>query len=95
MATAVKPQTSMDDKWIEDGELLAKLEDREEAKAGQTEFQKLDREAKAMILARGITAPVRCGRFIVGAAKVEGKTVESFETKESVRVSIKTADKSK
>lgn len=93
MGTAVQAQIGIDDKWIEDGELLAKLEDREEAKDGRKAFLKLDKEAKAMILARGITKPVRCGRFIVGAKEVEGREVESFETKDSVRVSIKTADK--
>jgi len=92
MGTAVQVQTHMDDNWIEDVELLDRLEAREEAKAGRAAFLKLDKEAKALILARGISGPVRCGRFIIGAKEIPAKTVESFETSGGVRVSIKTSE---
>jgi len=90
MGISNDPQTRMGEDWIEDGLLLEILEDREAAKTGRDEYTKLDKKAKAHILSNdyGTKVPVRCGRFVVSASKTDGRTVDSFDVKPGVKVSI-------
>lgn len=92
MPARTKPQVHMDDKFIEDPELEQLLEDRETAKAKAAEFHTLDKKAKAAIVTLNLDGERRCGRFLVSTKALDGRTVDSFETKPGVRVNIKPAN---
>lgn len=91
----VRPQISMDDKFIEDPELEKLLEERQVAKEATSvankEYRGLDEKAQAKVLALDLTETVRCGRFLLSKKVIEPKEV-SFETAESVRARIQLAE---
>jgi hypothetical protein len=86
------PQTSIDERTIEDGDLEAALEKRERAKATAAKARKVyteaDEDAKARITRLEVGAgPVRVGRFVIASRTVEPRLV-SFETGPSTRITI-------
>lgn len=92
--TKATPQISMEDEWLADPDLEALLENREAAKEGVAAFRNLDKLAKGQVMALGINGhPKRCGRFLLACSPTKPRSI-SFETKESLRVSIRTAEAS-
>ena len=91
----VKPQISMDDKFIEDPELEKLLEERQGAKGAASvankEYRGLDEQAQARVMALDLTETVRCGRFLLSKKTISPKEV-SFETAESTRARIQLAE---
>lgn len=98
MPARAEPQTSIYEKVVEDAELEAKLERREElrqAKADATsKFREVDEETRGLISERlelGVGAVVRIGNFIVTKKRSAGGTV-SFEKQPKERLSISLID---
>lgn len=94
MPTAAQPQTSIYETTIENADLEAALERREQAKAkagaARGEFKQADDHAKALIenLDLGDDAPVRVGGFVITRRQVPGGVV-SFEKNASTRTYIR------
>lgn len=86
MAPRVRPQISMDDRFIEDPELEAMLEEWQEAKESMSEarqlFSPLDEKAKARVLGLDLATgeKVRCGRFVLSKTEQDEKSVEFTRT---------------
>ena len=82
----------MDDKFIEDAELLDLLHRREEAKASAAqargEFSDLNDQAKGLIGQKDIDGTVRCGPFLITVTEDDPQDV-SFTRKGDTRVRIK------
>lgn len=98
MAVSTKPrrQISFDEvKFIEDGDLLALLEDRAELagkkKLASDEYKTIHEKAKAKILTLNPEQPVRCGRWVLQVKTGKARTVK-FTTTPKPRVSIKTVE---
>lgn len=90
----VRPQISMDDKFIEDPELEALLEERQEKKESASEansaYREVDDKAQAQVLALDLPEepPTRCGRFLLSKKTTDAQEV-SFERAERTRASIR------
>lgn len=91
MATKTKAQIHMDDKILDNPELLRLLEDRQELKRGVSEYRAMDKKAKAMIATIQTPTPYRVGRFIISIQSVSAKSV-SFDTAAGSHFTIKTID---
>lgn len=95
MSVAAQPQIALAERIVEDAELEAALEAREQAKdaAGKARktFTEADDAAKARIrdLELGDTA-ARCGRFVIAESSVAGRSV-AFDTDPTTRLSIRVA----
>jgi hypothetical protein len=91
MAIETRPQASFDEEILEDADLEAQLEGREQAKrqaaAVTAGFRQLDAAAKEQILSLGVRGRLRCGRFLIDVKDAPGRQV-SFETKPTTRVRI-------
>lgn len=91
-----KAQISMDEKWLEDPDLLDVLERREESRGHLEEYRKIysqvDQEAKGAMaeLPQLGEGPVRIGRFVLSRKEVGAKSV-SFNSKAKVEFGIKLA----
>lgn len=90
-----QPQTSLDEATIDDADLEAMLEQREQAKAtagkARKAYKEVDDDAKARIrqLELGDT-PARLGRFVIAERDVAGRSVV-FETEPTTRITIRLA----
>jgi hypothetical protein len=96
VSTKSRRQISFEDaKFIEDGELLQLLEDRDELSEKKrevaTEYKTISDRAKAKILALNPEKPVRCGRWILQVKMGKAKKV-AFTAPAKIRVSIKTVE---
>ena len=92
MATKVKSQISFDETIIKDPELEKLLEKRQGLKGAVSEYEKADKAAKGKILSITTPTPFRVGRFLITKTDVPGKPVAAFETSDTLRITIKTAD---
>ena len=88
MGPKTQAQVGFDDKIVENPELEALLEKREEQKEHAAAYRKADKEAKEKIATVATPMPYRVGRFLIDKQTVPAKSV-SFETDEGIRVSIK------
>lgn len=84
-------QIGLEDKIINNPELEALLEERQELKPGVSEYRAADKKAKEAVLAIDTPTPFRVGRFIITKQAVPAKSV-AFDVNESSRVTIKTVD---
>jgi len=91
MATKLKAQIHMEDNIVQNDDLEALLEDRQEKKQSAADYRKVDKKAKEKLATIQTPKPFRIGRFIIAEQKVDAKHVE-FESGETVRLSIKTVD---
>jgi hypothetical protein len=97
MATTVEPQLATDEKPLENGDLEAALERREQKKVVKRKVNKEFREADEAV--KGLLLPfdlsdgevARCGKFRIEVRTVPGGA-RSFETSDSTRILI-SADK--
>lgn len=91
MPAKAKAQIQMEDHFIENPALEEVLEEREALIPNLKKYRRLDSQAKSAIIALNLEGERRCGRFIISAKAMEGRTVDSFERKGGVRVNIKAA----
>lgn len=97
MAAIARDQLALDEKVVDDAELLAALEEREqlrtEASALRATLDGVDQRARDMIdaLDLGVDTAIRVGRFRVSRVMAPGRAV-SFETESKERVVIGTVD---
>jgi hypothetical protein len=87
-------QLGMDERIVEDEEVEAALEERENRRNSYRELQRryaeADTKAKGLVEALGL-APgevIRIGRFRIEKRAIAGKSV-TFETKPTSRISVK------
>ena len=92
-AIAVDAQDGLFDQIIEEGDLEAVLEEREQRKVARgnaaKRFKEKDTEARAFInqLGLGEDATVRCGRFRIRVTRTPGRSV-AFDTAPGTRMTI-------
>ena len=87
----IKAQMSLDDRLVDNPELLELLENREALKVGARDYRTADKVAKAKIKTLEEPMPFRIGRFIVDK-KERGSRSVSFEMAASESISITAAD---
>lgn len=90
---AENPQTSLYETTIENAELEALLEKRDELKTkaagARKRFEAVDVEAREAIEKLDIAdAPVRIGKYVVKVVQTSTRTVESFEVAGGSRLKI-------
>ena len=95
MAVAAQPQTAIGEHVVEDAELEAALEAREQAKAAASEARKTfaaaDEAAKGRIHELDLgEGRARCGRFVIAERDLPARSV-AFDTEASTRVTIRVA----
>lgn len=97
MAISDDPRQGLFDRVMEDGDLIAALEEREKRnnsrKAVAAKYKEQHDKVKAMIdaFALGDEEVVRAGRFRIKMSRREGQSV-AFETSPSRRMSISLLD---
>jgi hypothetical protein len=94
MAVATQPQTTLDEHTVEDAELEAALEAREQAKDAAAKarkaFGEADESAKTRIRELELgEMPTRCGRFVIAKRDVAARSV-AFDTEPTTRLTIRT-----
>ncbi len=84
-----QPQRSMDETQIVENEQLeALLDKRQDLKESVREHTKLTKEAKTIIAGIEIPTPYRVGRYVISKTLTDAKHVE-FDTDAGYRVNIK------
>ena len=91
MATRIKAQVGLEDRIVDNPELLEMLENRQELKAATKEYRQADKKAKDKIASIQTEMPYRVGRFIISKQAISARSV-SFETNPGSRIAIKTVD---
>jgi hypothetical protein len=92
---AERPQTSLEERILENPTLEQALEDRQKTKERAANARKAhkqnDERAKALIeeTGIGIDEPIRVGRFVIRKRHVDGREI-SFETGPRTQLSIRT-----
>ena len=93
MAASVDPQQGMFDREVEDGDLIAALEEREKRnnsrKAVAKRFKEQDERVKILLAGQDIEPGevIRVGRFRVSKSERKGRSV-SFDTSDSTQIRI-------
>lgn len=96
MAVVTQPQTALDERVVEDAELEAALEEREQAKAARAKAAKTfeSKDEAARVLADKLDdlfdGPVRVGRFVLVERKTTARSV-AFDVEAKTRLSIRVA----
>lgn len=91
-AASAQPQTSIYETTIDNPDLEAALEEREDARQtaskARADFNTLSEKVKALVAITDIAdAPVRVGRFVISRRNIAAKSV-SFETEATTRLQI-------
>lgn len=95
--TSPKDQLALDEKVVEDAELVAKLERREQLRtemaALRIEFVEVDRSVRAEVdkLDLGVDTAIRIGRFRISRTLAPARSV-TFETEAKERITIGAID---
>ena len=91
MATKKQAQIRLDDRILQEPEIEAMLENRQDLKEGATAFRKADKEVKSKLSSLNQPMPFRIGRFIIDRQVRGAKHVE-FDSEAGSTLKIKTAD---
>jgi hypothetical protein len=91
--TALQPQTTIDERVVQNDELEQALEQRQtlKVKAGEARKAYTEADEQAKALARELDladGPVRVGRFVLTEHDVPGRSV-AFDTDPSTRLTIR------
>ncbi len=83
-------QMAFEEKVVEDSELEAFLEAREEAAEAHATYREKTKAAQARVKELGTEGPFRCGRFVISVNPHESRHVE-FEQASRIEIKFKLA----